>query len=485
MIQHHLDAGDEVLVIQCDGKLPNCHWNNERSKIDCFHCKSRFNRAIKLLKNPQKLTIVNFKGSATLNKKSIKHINSIDGIKQFRYEGINLGIGVASSLISKLRDHQPRPKQLLRNASRELNTAIVVFEEFKSHMVAFKPDRVYYFNGRITTHYPIRVLCDQLVVPYASYEVANRINCYRLKYDKAIHALVLQNEVDQIRTEWNDDKAEVANSFFLDSRNRNTKSKLPIYTSHQKKGKLPKLILDRKRVIGIFNSSIDEYAALPEWDNPIYKPDETSGIREIVKSFSNENDYIFILRVHPNLRGLSRDQSQLKEIKALELEYDNLYVIWPEETIDTYALMEKCEKVVTFGSTIGVEATYWCKPVILAGRCNYELFDCAYVVRSHTELVELIKKEIPPKPKLAALHYSYWIHSDAIREFRYFNEIGNTGGYGIGLFNGHHVRACLIARILVSITNIPMRISRLVHNPRNLLKIKRYLSMKYWKYHIE
>lgn len=485
LIQHHLDALDEVLVVQCNGRLPNCHWNNERSEIKCFHCRSRFDQGIKLLKNQQKLTIVNFKGNSTLNKRSIKHINSIDEIKQFKYDGVNLGIGAASSLISKLRDHQPKPEQLLRNAERELNTSIAVYEEIKSHMAAFKPDRTYYFNGRITTHYPIRVLCDQLGMPHASYEVSNRNNCYRLKYDKSIHAQVLPNEVDQIKMEWNDDKSEVANQFFLDLRHRNTKSKLQIYTSHQKKGELPQFFLNGKKVIAIFNSTIDEYAAFPEWDNHIYKPNETSGIRKIVESFANENNYIFILRVHPNLRGLSRDQSQLKEIKKLELHYDNLYVIWPEETIDTYALLENCEKVVSFGSTIGAEATYWGKPSILAGRCNYELFDCAYVVRSHEELVELIKREIPPKPKLGALQYSYWINTDAIKVFRYFKEIGNSGGYGIGLFNGHHVRASIFARMLLSFLMIPDRIFRLYRNPRNLIKLRRYLSVKYWKYRIE
>ena len=85
--------------------------------------------------------------------------------------------------------------------------------------------------------------------------------------------------------------------------------------------------------------------------------------------------FIFYLRVHPHMKELPSSTSQLVDIQALSSRYSNVCVIWPEENIDTYALIDACEKILTFGSTVGIEATYWGKPSILADYAKFENFN--------------------------------------------------------------------------------------------------------------
>ena len=91
----------------------------------------------------------------------------------------------------------------------------------------------------------------------------------------------------------------------------------------------------------------------------------------------------------------------------IQLKHANLKIIMPEERIDSYALMESCEKIVTFGSTIGIEATYWGKPSVLLGACTYDNLDCCYTPKDRFDAVELIISPLKPKPKENCYPYAY------------------------------------------------------------------------------
>jgi hypothetical protein len=71
--------------------------------------------------------------------------------------------------------------------------------------------------------------------------------------------------------------------------------------------------------------------------------------------------------------------------------------------------MDACEKTITFGSTIGVEATYWGKPSILLGKSYYDQMDGIYKPTSFEELFNLINTpKLSPKRKEDILAYGYF-----------------------------------------------------------------------------
>lgn len=402
-----------------------------------------------------------------------ERFESVAAIKEYKYDGAEIGYGAASSLISKFRDHRFDTKEYHDDILRELKTCVGVYVALKKEIQEYKPDMVYFFNGRIATHLPAKVLCEKMGLEYYCYEVSYQENSYRLIKNAPVHYVIAQSEIDLIGASWSDANRALGESFFLSKRGGRDIGKLPSFTKSQGRGNLPAGFDPEKINIAIFNGTIDEYAGIKGWENPLYEPDETGGIGEILRSFASRNDFVFYLRVHPHMSELPRSTSQLQDIYALSLKYSNLNVIWPEQAVDSYALLDACAKVITFGSTIGVEATYWGKPSILAGKAYYENFNCTYVPKSHAEVVALIEGDTPPLSKLSAIQYGFWELTNGTR-FKFFRETGAQNERAVGLFDGVHVRASLIWRQWDAIAVFVFRALRVIKNPFLLLKLKRY-----------
>ena len=188
------------------------------------------------------------------------------------------------------------------------------------------------------------------------------------------------------------------------------------------------------------------------WENRLYKPDETAGIGQIMESFKSDDRYMFYLRVHPHMIEVSKNISQLKDIRKLSQTYKNLHVIWPEEPVDTYALMDACEKTIAFGATVGLEAAFWGKPSILAARAYYEKLNCFYKPQTHEELVALIKTEdLKPMPAYDVLKYAYHQMAGGI-PFEYFKQTGKLAGKFDGVELKSDPLPILIFKVLLFIS---------------------------------
>jgi len=57
---------------------------------------------------------------------------------------------------------------------------------------------------------------------------------------------------------------------------------------------------------------------------------------------------------------------------------------------------------------MGIEATFWKKPSLVAGITNYEHLNANYKVHSHEELLDLLQKDLKPKDQLGAFIYGYY-----------------------------------------------------------------------------
>jgi hypothetical protein len=122
-------------------------------------------------------------------------------------------------------------------------------------------------------------------------------------------------------------------------------------------------------------------------------------------------------------------------IPLRHLKAPNLEVILPESDISTYAMMRHCDRVISFGSTTGIEATYWGKPSILAGVSLYRNLGATYNPQTHEDLMTLIVAErLPPKERVGALMYGYYEQTRGER-FKYFEGLDVRDG----LFKGERV----------------------------------------------
>ena len=399
----HIEAGDDVHIIQCSGDLPSCEPNPNHRKLRCMLCKSRRDKGLSIIRlskeNRHELALSDF-----IKPLNLPDFSSMNELKEFKVGDLDAGMGVASSLISMVREPKPNVKQYKPFVEKNLIMSVAVHDAIKHHLKDIKPDIFYLFNGRYAPLRPALRAAQELGIKTFVHERAGVLNKYSLTENTYPHDLEYQKK--QIDKYWDaeidTEKMEnIAASWYGDRRGGKDQSWYS-FTKSQIKGNLPEGFEPTKRNIAIYNSSQDEFEAIEGWDNPYYKT-QTEAIEAIINSDLDKN-IVFYLRIHPNLKGLKN--TQIKELN--DLESSNLVVIPADSKIDSYELMDACEKIITFGSTIGIESVYWGKPSILVGRNVYEDMKGCYIPKDRKDIIDLINKRLDCSDNIGAIKFAYW-----------------------------------------------------------------------------
>jgi len=434
LMADYLDEGHEVYALQCQGELPTCFGNPEHRRSLCLECRGRFEKGMEVLGN--RVTVLPMSRSSDCSEGIPSQFSDIDALKGFTWQGAQIGLSAASTLITKNNEHRLDTIVHQESVDREVRTAIHVFKNFKDTAERIEADHGVIFNGRFSTSLPAINACEQLGISYSTHERGGMSNHYWLVQGALPHDI--DNATREIATKWAslpEGEAIRRGSVFFTDRRARVEHSWYSYTKRQRRQQLPAGFDPNQHNISFFNSSIEEYEAVRCWPAPIniYK-DEIDAITRIVESAADDPSIRFYVRIHPNLSG--RDNTQTRRLRGLHGKYANLTVIDAESPVDTYELMERSAAIVTFGSTMGAEACYWCKPSILLGRALYENEDCAYRPLDHQETVRLIRqKDLPPRPQIGALRYGLW-DLERGTPFRHFKPESLTGG----TFDGQRVR---------------------------------------------
>jgi len=431
LIQEHILKGDEVYILHCKGQLRTCFLNPTHNLGYCIICQSKFKSGFSLI-NTEKVKFIELPTSEKQYPGIPPVFKSIDELKEFKIGNVEVGMAAASSLITSFnREHRLNTVKYRKFVFTEVNNAYFVYSFFKKNLVGIQPEMVYLFNGRFSTILPAINACEEMGIHYTTHERAGVNNKYYLAPDTTPHDLAnAHKEIEQLWESADENvRVEVGKKFYNDRRNRVEHSWYS-FTKSQKAGLLPENFDTGKKNIGLFNTTIEEYAAIRNWKEqiPIYK-EEIISFNKIFEALNNDSNIQIYFRVHPNLRDA--DNSQMQDIKGLVGKFKNVTILLPESNVDSYTLMENCDSIITFGSTIGVEACYWNKPSILLGISYYDKLDCCYIPKSHEETIELIRADLTPKGKEGALKYGFWELSKGI-EYKFFKQTGLASGQFLG-----------------------------------------------------
>ncbi len=402
-------------IVMCDNVLENCYFNPVHNTLACASCQSRSYQLLKQIGISNDAIIKLKHISFEVN---IPFFNNLDELLDFEYEGVNVGRGVASSVISYYRDYRVSSHKYQEIISLECEKAINVLLNFKQIIANENPDKVVLFNGRFTEIYPLLEYCNLIGLDYASIESGTK-NTYEIFENSLPHSIKYRhNSMMELWTNAKDEtlKKQIANDWYKKKKFRDDSIEIS-FTKNQELNSLPTNFDKTKNNILILNSSEDEMKVIEEFYTELFNT-QNEAINRIVSKFEGNSEFHFYLRIHPNLGKV--DNIQTEEIG--QMKYDNLTVIGANEPIDTYAIMDACDKTIVFGSTSGIEATYWGKTSILLGKSfYYYLEDTCYKPVSYEELFSLIStKDLPPKSKEACLPYGYYFSTYGIKT-KYFN----------------------------------------------------------------
>jgi len=162
LLQQAIQNGDEVFILKCDNQFNSCYFNPCHNLLGCSICTARTERFHKKLNIPKDHI---FSIQALLS--SINFIapsfTSLDELLQYEYEGINIGRGVASSVISLERDYDvldnTRQVELIKI---QLRMALNALLNYRKVIEQVNPDQIYLFNGRFAEQFPLVEYCRKI-----------------------------------------------------------------------------------------------------------------------------------------------------------------------------------------------------------------------------------------------------------------------------------------------------------------------------------
>jgi len=419
--QRHLDAGDEVLFLSCEGQLANCDFNIERDETTCANCRGRRSHGMDLLGNACSTAELEAKDSVV-----IPRFETLQNLMDWKVENFDVGYAALSSLVSVVRDPEPDLEKHRDLLNRFIESALVTWKLTQEFLGQHQPDRVYVYNGRFAAMRAVLRACQDANIDCFLHERGCDLNHYDLLKNHLPHDIDGIETI--IRRLW--DTAEPANreavgaSWYQDRVERVERNWIS-FTKEQQQGQLPADFDDSCRNVSIFCSSDDEFVAIGDsWKNTLY-PNQVEAIAAIASSMLKASpDTKLYLRVHPNLK----DVDNARKRSMMSLDFANLTVITPEDSVDTYALMKASDQAVTFGSSVGMEAVFWGKPSVLLGPCLYQNLVGPVRSSSHEQTIELLCADLEPaSDKTGALMYGHWFQSRGI-PYRYFEATNRFEG---------------------------------------------------------
>ena len=420
-----IKEGYDLYSLSCDGIMnPYCI-----SSYDCYQ-ENKCKQCIETKKNGFSLINLSLFKRLTLkpSKKQLvfPEFSSIEQLKNYKINNINIGFGAASSFMARTRDCFFNPSKNKHEINKLLHISYLIYENVDKLIKKLKPKRIYLLNGRFAEYFSVVELCKLYNIDFYIHERGCNNTKYQLIKNDILHRLERFHE--EINAQWLAEKdystkTKLAENWFNERRNRIEQGWIS-FVKNQTQNRLPDNFNLSKENIVIFNSSMDEYALFDDWQSPIDN-NQNNIIENILLHYSKNPRKHFYLRVHPNLKNV--ESSQMEEIKTFQKKYNNLTVIWSDDKVDSYALLDNCKKSIVFISTMGIEATFWGKPSILAGKSLYDNLDCVYQATNYKTLFKLIDSNLKPKPKENCYPYAYWQSTYGI-PFKYFEPEG--------LFNG-------------------------------------------------
>lgn len=389
--------GKEVLLISCDESICFCNDNCDFDRRRCRICMKFQNKNYKKYLNPniERRSISEFIND-TCPKQSVISFDYNDAVslKKIKYHGVEIGMGAISTYISFTRNLNPK----ITNDSKKYFDKVLYSQVLMTHAVEnicsrYNIEKVIIHNGRFSIFKPFLNYSQINNIPYTCTEIKLDKNGLATKdyYENDIPHNIMPQQIKYDKY-WDEKEKEgydvfnIGKGFFERRRNaQGTGDK--IYTKDQN----PDLEIEgwdnSKENIVIFNSSEDEFCAISEdFEKGKFFDSQIQGIKKIVEHYLDDDSKRFYLKVHPNLREITYKYHTY----LYDMNYPNLIVFDADSPISSYKLLDKCDKVITFGSTMGIEATYAKKPSICLGPAYYDYLGVVYKPKDENELWNLI-----------------------------------------------------------------------------------------------
>ena len=307
-----------------------------------------------------------------------------------------------------LRDSMPCAVHDMKIAQRYDLLLERLVETFVGFLDSLNFDKVVIYNGRFLREYALWQAADKLHLDTVFLERFNLDwNLKYFEFNEPVHSSIY--------------RAEIINEFYNNSTMNSTeKSKIAIDWFHKRSGGSGTAFTrfqdtefrpeERfKDIIAFFHSSEDELYSTGL--DPIHWKNQFEAIDEIIKLLKDYDDKLLVIRIHPNLLAKSHRELLRWSHYAKSKQSSNVLFILPDSKIQTYDILRQASKIITFGSTIGMEATFLQKPSALLSSALHSHLKALQKIENSEELRHFLvssPRNLPHIP-LGAIMYAFFL----------------------------------------------------------------------------
>lgn len=417
------EKGGEIIWAYCNAKCQSCISNMSSNSMICKNCRNRTHRLLNNYSN--KFTIIGLFDKKKIAREYEKEFvfNNIKELQNFTYKNCNLGYSIASAYISATRNSVMSFSERHKTFYSKLALFTVErMDNFENIVKECRPDCIVVFNGRNFDTAICVEIAKKYNIDFQIKEVLDGPRCAKPFFIETFFnysAFDVKYKTERIEEVWSEsllseeEKNLIGLKFYEQKRGGGSITDKS-YVKEQKIGLLPQKWNSQKKNVVIFNSSDDELTSIgADYNRYSLFKSQYRGICSILEYFKGNIDIDFYLRMHPNLANI--DTPFINELLELSSKFDNITIIKPEEKISTYSLLDCADTVISFGSTMGVEANYWGKPSILLSASEYYNLGVCYVPSDTKSLYEMIKSELLPLDKRGAIKYAFYLLEREVR----------------------------------------------------------------------
>lgn len=345
--------------------------------------------ALKYLKNRRKIEF-EFVNLEKQEKPVIDVPKDIDELKAWRIDNLQIGMAVASHLISLTKDSQPNINLNQHQVLSCLQFYYDVKSWFNKQNYSSDCDEIWVCNGRTFHERIIVELAKVIGVKVSFYEIGgeglvpNRWILHDVSpHDRKLHQIEIAKHSESIKP----NKNEIERWFLShEDPKKNRFASKGIDSENMR-------IASKKPYIVFFSSSDDEVAAISsEWNSPWGS--QLSAVKCVMDVIAEQSKYNLVIRVHPNQGNKSmKDKRAWSDLTPKE----NCYIFGFSEKVDSYELMRNSAAVLTHGSTMGVEAAYRRKHQVFLSPARFDQLVPAVYLRDKISLKFWLEKLDPER----------------------------------------------------------------------------------------
>lgn len=287
---------------------------------------------------------------------------------------------IIEQLVTELRDSKPCLDHNNNYITSIKNNYFTNYSRCSNLLSSIKFDCVIVFNGRFVKERSCwdAAKTQKIKVNFIerfSPQWADRYTVFELP----VHSIEYRSRlmIDFYKNSSNTDKNRTAKKWFderIDGVSQSFTSKQTENFPHESKLEL----------ISFFHSSEDELFATDLGSS--YWNDQMDFLTDLISLTNKIARFHLVVRLHPNLLNKSQNEIHRWRLFSIENSSERVQFLLPNNPINSYSLIKSSQKVITFGSTIGVEAAYMKRASILAGSAFHQTMGITLNVSSPEEL---------------------------------------------------------------------------------------------------